>query len=727
MGNQGVPQDVEVKLITHKTTDIASCEDGLGLCIELAHESTCGRAESHSSHDNGVKLPSTLATGSRKGGCSVSEQSLVMSNGECGTTGRRTGSTDKGNGSTGSRTGSRNRSTGCQDSNVRFLGTGSSTSSLTGSRISVNTVSGQSQVNSSMTGSQEPKVVELRTGSHISSFNDFIIRTHEAIRKSGKPNYKGCRIIIPSKLNLEYLDSNLEDYEDKEALEFIKFGWPLGNIQEVSGSHKVANHRSATDNPSHIDSYVDTELKDQAVIGGFDRNPFSSEAFYSPLGSTEKRDSPDRRVIMDLSFPRGRSVNDLIPRDEYLGEHMVLTFPRIDELIDLVRQKGRGCLLFKKDLKRAYRQIRIDVGSSNLLGFTWRGKLYFDISLPMGLRSSAMCCQRSTLCVRHIFRKHGYELVVYLDDLGSAESPEKAEEAYNCLGEILERSGFVAKESKSCPPSTKMAFLGVGFDTETLMLEVTKDRLDELLTLLKSWSNRTMASRQEIQSIIGKLNFVASVVRPGRVFISRLLNFLRGLPETGLHALTQEVHKDLNWWASFLPLYNGISMMPMEGWSSPDEVFASDACLVGCGAWVSDIKQYFHTTFPIHIQEAAGHINALELLTIIVACKVWGPPWAGKRILVQCDNEVSVVVINSGRTRDKFLQACLRELHFIAAVHEFEIRGIHIPGILNRIPDALSRWSLGPQYEAEFTALVGSQGASEVFVYDGLFDFSHDW
>ncbi len=338
-----------------------------------------------------------------------------------------------------------------------------------------------------------------------------------------------------------------------------------------------------------------------------------------------------------------------------------------------------------------------------------------------------MCCQRTTLCVRHIFRKLGYELVVYLDDLGGAEVPERAEQAYKCLGEVLEKAGFVAKESKSCPPSTQMAFLGVWFNTESLTLEVTKDRLDELRELLESWSHRTRASRQEIQSVIGKLNFVASVVRPGRVFISRLLNFLRGLPETGLHAIDPEVHKDLRWWAEFLPVYNGISMMPVEGWSSPDEIFASDACLIGCGAWLPDLRQYFHATFPPHIQEAAGHINALELLTIIVACKVWGRRWAGKRILVQCDNEVSVVVINSGRSRDRFLQACLRELHFFAALHQFEIRGIHIAGVSNRIPDALSRWSLGPQFEEEFRALTGNQGSSEVYIYEGLFEFSHDW
>ena len=174
--------------------------------------------------------------------------------------------------------------------------------------------------------------------------------------------------------------------------------------------------------------------------------------------------------------------------------------------------------------------------------------------------------------------------------------------------------------------------------------------------------------------------------------------------------------KDIMWWREFLPHYNGVSMMPLERWSQPDSVFASDACLVGCGAWEPELGQFFHAVFPDHIITQARHINGLELITIVVACKVWGRHWAGKRIIVQCDNEVSVVVVNSGRTRDNFLQGCLRELEFLAAKGQFEIRAIHIAGVCNRIPDALSRWSLGQEHEQLFWSLVGSEGVSEALV-----------
>ena len=85
-----------------------------------------------------------------------------------------------------------------------------------------------------------------------------------------------------------------------------------------------------------------------------------------------------------------------------------------------------------------------------------------------------------------------------------------------------------------------------------------------------------------------------------------------------------------------MPLYNGVSLIPWEEWSVPDSVMSSDACLVVCGAWVEG--QYFHAQFPDFILAHCPSINSLELLAIVVAIKLWGASWKGKRIRILCDN-----------------------------------------------------------------------------------------
>ncbi len=72
--------------------------------------------------------------------------------------------------------------------------------------------------------------------------------------------------------------------------------------------------------------------------------------------------------------------------------------------------------------------------------------------------------------------------------------------------------------------------------------------------------------------------------------------------------------------------------MMVRDWSDPDGVFATDACLQGCGGVCDGL--YFHATFPDWILSLELHINALEMLTILVAIKLWGHGWKGLRIRV---------------------------------------------------------------------------------------------
>ena len=62
-----------------------------------------------------------------------------------------------------------------------------------------------------------------------------------------------------------------------------------------------------------------------------------------------------------------------------------MTYPNIDDLVGILKNKGRGSLMFKKDLKRAYRQFPICPGDLHLVGFKWNGYLFADRVLPIGV------------------------------------------------------------------------------------------------------------------------------------------------------------------------------------------------------------------------------------------------------------------------------------------------------------------------------------------------------
>ena len=116
-------------------------------------------------------------------------------------------------------------------------------------------------------------------------------------------------------------------------------------------------------------------------------------------------------------------------------------------------------MLFKKDLKRAYRQIPIDPGDASLVGQSWNGDLYFDTVPSMELRSAAYICQRVTNAVSYICSILNFLVLNYLDDFAGAEMRYKAVKAYNELESVLLNCRLEESPEKASPPSTEMVFL----------------------------------------------------------------------------------------------------------------------------------------------------------------------------------------------------------------------------------------------------------------------------
>ena len=130
-----------------------------------------------------------------------------------------------------------------------------------------------------------------------------------------------------------------------------------------------------------------------------------------PLNSVPKKDSTERRIILDLSWPLDTSVNAGIDKPLQEGVEFSLTYPTVDHIASLIAQKGPGCLIYKCDLHKAYRQFYIDPYDFPLLGFHWNGCYYFDVVLPMGLRSASMACQRITSGISYICSWQGFDVL----------------------------------------------------------------------------------------------------------------------------------------------------------------------------------------------------------------------------------------------------------------------------------------------------------------------------
>jgi hypothetical protein len=107
-------------------------------------------------------------------------------------------------------------------------------------------------------------------------------------------------------------------------------------------------------------------------------------------------------------------------------------------------------------------------------------------------------------------------------------------------------------------------------NTVDLTLHVTSDSLIRLtlhfmlprIELKRYCLQYIVVTVRELQSLLGKLHFVSSCVRPGRIFVSRLLIWIRSLPDDKeYYNIPLFAKKDLIWRSKFLNILNGVSMI----------------------------------------------------------------------------------------------------------------------------------------------------------------------
>ena len=268
-----------------------------------------------------------------------------------------------------------------------------------------------------------------------------------------------------------------------------------------------------------------------------------------------------------------------------------------------------------------------------------------------------------------------------------------------------------------------MTFLGIRLDTNAFSPFLMKKSL-HVKSCLVIGCAKTTATKKQIQSLLGTLSHISTCVRPGRTFLNRMLNTLRSFPhDVNSLALDADFHQDTYWWKHFAEDFNGISIMSEIQWSDPDAVFSTDASSWGFGGFASG--DFFHVQTPPHMESL--HINHRELWAVIIALRLWGSHFAGKRIIVQCDNMCSVDVITSSKARVAFLQQCLREIRYLEAMYSFQISARHIAGVHNRKSDYLSRWGMSPDNPRLFHELTSGYNLCEYHVPPDMFHFTHQW
>ena len=544
------------------------------------------------------------------------------------------------------------------------------------------------------------------------------MQIYDAVRLTGLPNYIGARVPVPSGLNIPAWREKLHGYHDSLLVEYLEFGWPADYTADFPPTPAQGNHKEDPAFHRHIQEYVRREVALGALLGPFTNLPFQPWTQLSPIMTRPKKNSLSRRIIVDLSYPRGCSVNAGIRKGMYQGLPSTYTLPSIMDLADEVARLGRGCYMWCTDLSRAYRQLRACPLAAPLYGITLDGKVYIDTAPPFGCRTSSMACARTTNAVVYLLQKLGHFAKCYLDDFaGAAGTRQWAEAAYAAFKRLARELGLDLAEDKCVPPTTELEWLGFKISSIHMSITIPEDKLNEILEECGTWTRGRCASRKDLQRLVGRLQHVARCVQPARRFMARILATLRDAPHVGKHLVPEDLLLDIQWFKNYARDANGIVLIPEAPRTT--WVIECDSSLQGGGA--HSPTHYFAEQYDTGYTAHNPNIARLEALNLLHAVKHLLPQQPHRYdIVVNTDNMATQQVLSEGTGRDTVLSACAREIWLLAAHNNCTVQVLHKPGKDLVLADALSRYSDTPAARLRADFMCARLGLSRIRIQHSL-------
>ena len=357
-----------------------------------------------------------------------------------------------------------------------------------------------------------------------------------------------------------------------------------------------------------------------------------------------------------------------------------------------------------------------------------------DKCLPFGISISCAIFQRVSDAIAHIVRwKTKENLVNYLDDYFFAALLKAC-----CDGQvdvflaICELINFPVSDEKTVWGDTLMTFLGMLLDSERQLVCVPLDKIKRAQDLIRFFLNKKnkKATVVQFQKICGFLNFLCRAIVPGRVFVRRLYAATSGLTKKGKlkphhHVrISKENRMDLLIWHKFLqhPLVFARPFMDFEKVTAEVIDMYSDASRnfeLGFGAYCGSEWSYgqWDRSFMEWYEPS---IEYLELYALLVGVLKWIKLFQNRRIVLFCDNEAVVHMVNNNSSKCKNCMKLIRILVLECMVQNVRVLARHVGTKDNGKADALSRLDFRRFTQVVFLKIFGPFQRYGKFKYSWL-------
>jgi hypothetical protein len=431
-----------------------------------------------------------------------------------------------------------------------------------------------------------------------------------------------------------------------------------------------------------------------------------------------KADMSKARLILD-----GRCLNKLTQK---AVRFQLETVQRMRHIV----QPGDWFTTF--DISDAYYHLPVHPHSTAWFGFLGPfGSTCELAALPMGYRHSAYILHEVMRVPLGALRQVGVRISMYMDDaITCSDSAPSARVEGTFSRQLFQGLGYIIRDEKCVTePTQRVRHLGIWFDSVAMVLSLSEQLVDNLVTTANTvWrkfrrSRNQRPSLRQLARVSGLLTAALPAAPNMRLHLHPLTRCITWLLH---HQYTwdQRLHHLPDSAVQVLDLlrrperWQHATRAPMRLNDTPDFILDTDASDWGLGAWLRKRRRRFadpHAAYDtvaalrmewpacfrfesINVREAAAVQIAVEHfhLSQLVSFE--------QGLQINCDNRVVLSYIRRRGGRHRHIAQLLQPLFHASLQANWHLMTRYVTSELNCIPDQLSRGAqpLIPRQPIEF-------------------------
>ncbi len=516
-------------------------------------------------------------------------------------------------------------------------------------------------------------------------------------------------------------------------------GWPVTSMMNIAAKGALKDY------PGPLRLWHEALLlMEDRMLKGYFLGPFNEERdlpqwllqgqaplFHPMFGKYELKSdgSIKTRLLFNLSDDtNGPSFNDCIP-DAEKTVHYITLLDVCRRIVDC-DMKWLWCL----DALEAYYRVRIRCRFIPKMGVRVCKMLFFFTCLVMGQATACRLYTEFADAVVWIIANNEKELFKWRDTTDAGECVERemimhyvddfmgghrqrrlAELQFAAVKDWWVRLGIPTQDRKCTPPTQVLKYLGFLFNARRRSLSVPPKKILKYSTAVRcildhysmpprdgNVSNTRKMKNRELMKAVGQLRSIQCVYP----YIVPALRPLEAV--TSRHAPTEWVRVTARM-ADGLRIVQAAlkdirqQHMPFDWLLHPRdvgdvEIFTDASTTTGVGGFEDHCGGRY---FGANWSDTAGwgvykyqpDITYLELLGVVLAVRLFAAKWRHKVVKLRCDNHAVCMMLRRKAAcyRRRDLNALLIEICALATANRLYFWVEHVPGVQNKLADALSR------------------------------------